>query len=84
VTTRSTTPRVFTSDRLFTTAWIVGAFLVPHVVIGSLGDWPMQPFTLHAFIVLLLTLWGFDVRRRIEPAVDQEVALLRRMIEQEG
>ena len=84
MTTRTTTPRVFTSDRLFTAAFIVGVMLVPHVVIGSLAPWPLQPFTLHAAIVVLLTVWGFDARRQQTRSFDSEIEEFQRMIEKEG
>ncbi|UKD55097.1 hypothetical protein L3Q65_45840 [Amycolatopsis sp. FU40] len=57
---------MLTADRLYTAAIVVGTTLIPHLVLGIVGDWPIQAFNLHLVLVLLLV--GFGWRSDIQIA----------------
>lgn len=77
MTTRPATRRRFlTADRLYTTAIIFGAALVPHLAISIAGGWPAQPFSAHVLAVLLLFGGGWKIEsadRQVEYALGGQI-----------
>ena len=51
--------RILTADRLYTAAFVVGVMLVPHLILGTIGQWSDKPFVLHALLALFLAGCGW-------------------------
>jgi hypothetical protein len=63
VTARPAARRRLNADRLYTAAILLGAMLVPHAILGIVGNWPDKAFNLHLIVVLLLAggAWKQDI-----------------------
>lgn len=79
---------MLTCDRLYTAAIVVGAALIPHLVLGLLDEWPAQAFNLHLVLALVLVGLGRrsdNLERATEAATeyDREFEQIARYLDNE-
>lgn len=56
--TRTTRPRIVTSNRLYAVAILTIGMAIPHLAIGLEAHWPGQLMSLHILLIVLLLLAG--------------------------
>jgi hypothetical protein len=59
--TRTTRPRIVTSNRLYAAAILAIGMAIPHIAIGLEAHWPGQLMSLHILAIVLLLLAGLRI-----------------------